>query len=104
MDRARLLLKRLKEQAKELNVAWDDSYQVPIGFYLPDDPSRHMQIYSEKERRRDKERALELHQTSRHGYYANNNYELLLALDDPIHIFNALNEVTNSHTSHYENA
>ena len=88
-DRARILRNRLKEQAKESGDEWDENYQVPIGFYMPDSP-QHMRTYTRKQQAKDKKEALDIYAANasrRTIKYSNNDYEFLLALDNPIAIF-----------------
>lgn len=84
---ARRLTKRLQQQARELGQVWDNSYQIPICFYMPEDP-KHLQSYNGFDQIDDKLAAQKIYkdQLKRFNQYNNSDYEFLLALDNPADI------------------
>jgi hypothetical protein len=83
-DRARILYTRLKEQALELGLSWDETYQVPICFYAPGTPN-HLTMYDETAQALDRQQAnaIFLDSSLRKAKEDEKNFEFLLAVDDP---------------------
>ena len=84
---ARLLLNRLRQQAKENHLEWNEEYQVPICFYLPG-TSKHATDYDGVQQQNDIALATEidrdLHEPGqRANKYETMNYEFLLAVPRP---------------------
>lgn len=83
-DRARILRSRLKEQVHELGMDWDDSYQVPICFYLPGE-DKHLKPYDERAQIEDRQTAesILLDETQRQLKASEGNFEFLLVTKEP---------------------
>lgn len=86
---ARQLRDRLKLQHQELGKSWDDSYQVPIIYYIPGS-DKNWEPYTESEQLADRQYAERIFQDEKLRAQAcvNNNYEFLLLLNNPDEILN----------------
>jgi hypothetical protein len=93
--RAEILRERLKKQAKEIdpNSQWDDSYQIPIYYYCPDNAEKHFKPYNIFEQKLDLIAANNTASNTKYRDLAYNekNYEFLLVLDT-----NTLNKIIHS--------
>lgn len=91
---ARLLLNRLREQAKENGLELNKNYYVPICFYLPDNLKKHATFYDSAWQEKDIALALSIHCNAqqRAEKYAAKNYEFLLAHPRPVEIFKEIHK------------
>lgn len=80
---ARILTQRMRDRALEQNEPWDESYTMPIYFYIPNTDMLHLP-YSPLQQMLDKEKALNVHLSNekQHKKFLNKNYEYLLGLDN----------------------
>ena len=93
IEYARILLNRLRQQAAENGTVWNPNYSIPICFYLPEAPYKHLAPYDFDQQREAICYAHDIHECysiggdlTRHGYYNAMRYEFLLVLRTPITI------------------
>lgn len=74
----------LKKLFSFLNIAWDDTYQVPIAYYLPKN-SKHKTLYTSEAQIKDRQEAQAIFQdpVRRKAALDAENPEFLLLLDNP---------------------
>ena len=91
-DRARILKKRLQQQAHELGVNWNDSYEVPIRFYAPKQPN-HLRLYGATAQKEDQEEARRIiaDPKKRDLKHQMGDYEYLLGVDNARSYFSEKN-------------
>jgi ankyrin repeat protein len=80
-DYARIILKRLKEQAEAEGLSWDSSYQIPICYYLPNS-LLHMTTYDSSQQTQDEQTAEDIYsdESERKKKFSRNDFEFLLGL------------------------
>jgi len=79
---------RLKMQYQELNIPWDESYVVPIIYYIPGSVKNWLP-YTQKEQLADREEANRIFRDAelQKKAFARGNYEFMLLLDHPLDVF-----------------
>ena len=84
-DRARILTSRLRVQANELGINWDEHYRIPIGFYLPD-TDKHLTVYTEAEAIEDRKMAMDIYRnnTERELHFTRKQFAILLGIEPPV--------------------
>ena len=56
-DYARIIRQRINERAKEMNQPVDENYQIPICYYLPNDPKHFFSLYIKRSTKRSRSSA-----------------------------------------------
>lgn len=84
-DYARILYLELQAQAKATQTPLPENYQVPITFFLPDNPHRNNTSYNKEEQTADRSAAEKIckDKTLFQQKINEDNFEILLGLDDP---------------------